>query len=49
MESYAHGGAGFLLLVLPAWEEQEAERKEIEDAARQGIKDQNEPEAKGDA
>jgi hypothetical protein len=48
METYAHGGAAFLLLVLPAWEEQEAERKEIAEAARQGSKDENEPEAKGD-
>jgi len=48
MESYAHGGAGFLLLVLPAWEEQEAERKEIAEAAKQGEQDQNEPGAKGD-
>ena len=48
MQGYAHGGAAFLLLVLPAWEEQEAERKEIEAAAKQGSQDQNEPGAKGD-
>jgi hypothetical protein len=48
MESYAHGGAAFLLLVLPAWEEQETERKEIEQAARLGKQDKNLPEAQSD-
>jgi hypothetical protein len=33
METYAHGGAAFLLLMWPAWEEQEAERKKNEEAA----------------